>query len=223
MKGPGSFEGHPCPAPLRQHPGGSCSVGWCLVVLLAAAAIAVASSASDIQCGVDEAAAEGACDELGLMMVEMRRVKKQPMLGVERLVPPQSSSMPSGKPLDLQGPLSSHHPIYVATATEVTGSAFSFSASEGVFGMPGNTFGSFDGDSSSALSQFPVLQVLAQRFWLTFAGGVMIVSIVALNRARTTMIDHAQHKKKTQVKQGTFLSWRIDPDMVRSSACNSAG
>jgi len=77
----------------------------------------------------------------------------------------------------------------------------------------------------STVTGLPALiSALAQaQLWLACAGGIMIA--FALNRARAGLTHYAQ--QSSQAKQSPLaqfgMSWRVDHNMVRSSALNSAG
>lgn len=103
-------------------------------------------------------------------------------------------------------------------------------ASAGDVWLPGDsdTFrvSSSSGPSgSSTASGLPALiSALAQaQLWLACSGGIMIA--FALNRARAGLTHYAQ--QSSQGKQSPLaqfgMSWRVDHNMVRSSALNSAG
>lgn len=156
-----------------------------------------------------------------------------PMIDLQSLASRVSSSSTDlgaspnrGTSQDSAGEEPSHSPIVVATAREVKGTgAFSFSVADSF--MPADTFReetSREGQTStSAGSQFPMaLQALAQaQLWLTCAGGIMVA--FALNRARAVLAYYAHQNSQAKEGSTSFVSWRIDPDMVRSSAWNSAG
>merc|ERR1719424_1724011 len=124
-------------------------------------------------------------------------------------------------------PSPNQSPIVVQRARAVKASsvnAFTFSSPADVFmSDPGDSFRA--GDSGRKEEQLPVqlpmyLQALAQaQLWITCAGGIMVA--FALNRARAVLAHYA-NQQHSQVKEGSFVSWRIDPDMVRSSAFNTA-
>jgi len=221
-----------------------------VATLLALAASAAASSAMGAPTVPEGECNTG--DEVGLLSVQLRRGVRHSVVSMEPSVvasarptlpmKDEDSAASQVSPLhsvlassssreairDLTGTEPSHSPIVVATARELKGTgAFSFSAVDSF--MPTNTFreeASGEDRSPIAMSAWlPVaLQTLAQaQLWLTCAGGIMVA--FALNRARAVFTYY--NHQTSQVKEGSTpviaQNWRIDPDMVRSSAWNSAG
>jgi len=186
------------------------------------------------------------CDVMGMVQVELRRAWQSPRLSMEPHALPRSPSLgpalsatssPSRTdersgakpwlPVKDEGAASSHGQIVVAKARAISASSLvdSGAPSFDAFSSPADMFmptdGSNAGGSSNASSQLPIyLQVLAQaQLWITCAGGIMVA--FALNRARAVLNYYAQ--QQSQVNEGSFVSWRIDPRMVHCSALNSAG
>jgi len=173
------------------------------------------------------------CDVVGLVQVQLRRLWQPPRLSMDPSSLPRSPSLEaapaatSSLSMQDEGAASNHGQIVVAKARAIKASSLvgSGAPSFGAFSSPADMFmptdGSSAGGASNASSQLPIyLQALAQaQLWITCAGGIMVA--FALNRARAVLNYYAQ--QHSQVNEGSFVSWRIDPRMVHCSALNSAG
>lgn len=212
-----------------------------LVTLLTAAAVAatfptaVATPRAALATVLDDD--DG--DEVGLMTTKMSRVYHSRASSMEPSVASSSSPVTSPGVVGFKSAQAREIPlaasqgrIVVAEEKAVKPSslgAFELSSAADVW-LPGNgdTFRVSSPSSPSKPSTatgFPALiSALAQaQLWLACSGGIMIA--FALNRARAGLTHYAQ--QSSQAKQSPLaqfgMSWRVDHNMVRSSALNSAG